>query len=65
MVILGGLNSIFGGLIGAITLTGLWEWVREFEGLWEIVLGAILLLMILAPYGLYGFLIKYFHMERA
>jgi ABC-type branched-subunit amino acid transport system ATPase component/ABC-type branched-subunit amino acid transport system permease subunit len=61
MVILGGLNSIFGGLIGAITLTGLWEWVRAFEGLWEIVLGAILLmLMILAPYGLYGFLIKIF-----
>ena len=65
MVILGGLNSIFGGLIGAITLTGLWEWVREFEGLWEIVLGAILLLlMILAPYGLYGFLIKIFPQWR-
>ena len=65
MVILGGLNSIFGGLIGAITLTGLWEWVREFEGLWEIVLGAILLLlMILAPYGIYGFLIKIFPQWR-
>ena len=59
MVVLGGLNSIFGGLVGAIVLTGLWEWVRAFEGLWEIVLGTILLLlMILTPYGLYGFITR-------
>lgn len=54
MVVLGGLGSILGSIVGASLVTGLIEILRAFKGFHEIAMGAMLLLVILfAPRGLY------------
>jgi branched-chain amino acid transport system ATP-binding protein/branched-chain amino acid transport system permease protein len=54
MVVLGGLGSIVGSIIGAVVVTGLFEGLRAFKGLHEIALGSALLAVILfSPRGLY------------
>ena len=54
MVVLGGLGSILGSVVGASVVSLLVEVMRAFKGLHEIALGAALLAVILlAPRGLY------------
>lgn len=58
-VIVGGRGYIVGGFIGAVTLTGLWEGLRVFEGLHEIALGMVLLItVVLMPDGISGALAR-------
>lgn len=53
MVVLGGLHSFWGGLVGAVILVQLEHWVLLFTTHWELMLGLAVLLMVLAlPRGL-------------
>jgi branched-chain amino acid transport system permease protein len=59
MVVLGGLGSILGSIVGASLVTGLIEALRAFKGFHEIAMGAILLVVILfAPRGLYRLIVS-------
>lgn len=53
MVVLGGLNSFWGGLVGAVVLVQLEHWVLMFTSHWELMLGiAVLILVLVLPQGL-------------
>lgn len=53
MVVVGGMASVFGSLVGAVLLTGLPQALATFEGWETVVFGAILMLtMIFLPKGL-------------
>jgi branched-chain amino acid transport system permease protein len=53
MVVVGGMASVFGSLVGAVLLTGLPQALARFEGWETVVFGAILMLtMIFLPKGL-------------
>lgn len=53
MVVVGGMASVFGSLVGAVLLTGLPQALARFEGWETVVFGAILMLtMIFMPKGL-------------
>jgi len=53
MVVLGGLHSFWGGLVGAVILVQLEHWVLLFTTHWELMLGLAVLVMVLAlPKGL-------------
>ena len=55
IVVLGGLLSLFGPVIGAILLTILPELLRDFQALQEIVYGVVLMVVILVmPEGIAG-----------
>lgn len=55
MVILGGMGHVAGGLLGAVALLGLEEWLSGYTTYWQMVLGAILLAAVmLFPKGLAG-----------
>lgn len=55
MVVLGGLGSIRGAVIGALILGSLPEWLRGFEQYRMLVFGCAMVLMIrLRPQGLFG-----------
>jgi branched-chain amino acid transport system permease protein len=55
MVLLGGLQSMAGPLLGAAVFTGLQDWVARETDYWRAVLGGILLLLVLVlPGGLAG-----------
>jgi branched-chain amino acid transport system permease protein len=55
MVVLGGLGSITGSIVGAVTLVALPEVIRDLQQYTGIVYGALLLgLMLLRPKGLLG-----------
>jgi branched-chain amino acid transport system permease protein len=57
MVIVGGVGSVVGSVIGAALLVATLELLREFKSLQEIAFGAILLIFILfMPLGLVSFL---------
>lgn len=57
MVIVGGLGSIVGAVIGAIALVWMQEWLRAFKELQEIAFGGMILLTILfLPGGVAGLL---------
>lgn len=52
MVVLGGLNSFWGGLVGAVVLVQLEHWVLMFTRHWELMLGiAVLILVLVLPQG--------------
>lgn len=58
MVVVGGLGSVWGSLVGAALLTWLPEWIEHFENYKEIVHGAILVLVLMfLPQGLISGLI--------
>jgi branched-chain amino acid transport system permease protein len=60
MVVIGGLGSVTGSVLGAALLTVLPEVLRTVKSIQEIVFGAILMLCIIfLPDGLYGFLRKH------
>jgi branched-chain amino acid transport system permease protein len=59
MVILGGIGSLVGPVIGAAILLLLEEVLSDLTQHWQIVLGPILLLVVLfARRGLYGLLVR-------
>lgn len=53
MVVLGGLHSFWGGVIGAVVFTQLRHWAPLITGHWGLLLGVILLVICIAlPHGL-------------
>lgn len=55
MVVIGGLISMYGSVIGAVVLTALPELLRDFQWLQEIIYGFTLVIFILfMPYGIAG-----------
>jgi branched-chain amino acid transport system permease protein len=60
MVVLGGLGSITGSIIGAIIVVILPELLRSIRDYQELIYGVLIVLFVLfAPEGLYGFFVKY------
>ena len=61
IVMIGGLGSLAGSILGAVLLTGLPELLRNFPGLEEIVFSVLLIaVLFLMPKGVGGFLSEYF-----
>ncbi len=59
MIVVGGLGSVAGSVLGAGAIVGLLEALREVKGIQEIAFGAILVVFILfMPGGIVGFLQK-------
>jgi branched-chain amino acid transport system permease protein len=57
MIILGGITSIYGGILGAVAFLLLQESLVNFTEHWEVVLGSgLLALVLLSPTGLFGML---------
>ncbi len=53
MVVLGGLNSFWGGVVGAVILIQLEHWVLLITSHWELMLGlAVLVMVLVLPQGL-------------
>jgi branched-chain amino acid transport system permease protein len=60
MVVLGGLGSITGSIIGATVVVILPELLRAIRDYQELIYGVLIVIFVLfAPEGLYGFLVKY------
>lgn len=60
IIVVGGLGSISGSIIGCILLVAIPEILRQFRGFEEVLFGFMLIMfMILMPGGIYGLLIKY------
>jgi len=57
MVLMGGVQTVSGPLVGAVTLVGLEDEITRRTELWRAVVGGIVLLLVLAfPQGIVGFL---------
>ena len=55
LIVIGGLSSIFGSVLGAIVLTALPEILRDFQALQEIIYGLLLMVFVVfMPDGLTG-----------
>ncbi|MEJ2068866.1 MAG: hypothetical protein P8X58_00415 [Syntrophobacterales bacterium] len=55
MVVLGGMGSILGSVVGAIILTFLPETLRQFQSYQDLIYGGLLVgLLVLRPQGLLG-----------
>jgi branched-chain amino acid transport system permease protein len=55
MVVLGGMGSILGSVLGAIILTVLPETLRQFQNYQDLIYGGLLVaLLVLRPQGLLG-----------
>jgi branched-chain amino acid transport system permease protein len=66
MVLLGGLQTLTGPLVGAVTFTWLQDSVARSTDYWRAVLGVIVLLLVLAfPQGIAGALRSVFERRRA
>ena len=62
MVLLGGVQTVVGPLVGAITFTGLQDTIARSTDYWRAVLGGtILLLVMVFPQGLAGFVSSKLH----
>lgn len=60
MVLLGGLHTITGPLIGALLYVGLQEQISRVTDLWRLVLGLIIIgLVLLFPEGVVGFALRW------
>jgi branched-chain amino acid transport system permease protein len=58
MVVLGGMNSLMGGVIGAVVLMALEEILSSWTQHWMVILGPLIVIMVLvAKEGLYGALV--------
>jgi len=63
IVMIGGLSSVFGSLIGAALLTAAPEVLRNFAGMEELVFSFLLIVVLLfVPRGLYGLLVGWWPM---
>lgn len=57
MILIGGIGSLSGSLIGAVLLTVLPEFLREFRGAQEVLYGLLMIVFIIfMPQGIAGFL---------
>ncbi len=57
MVLLGGLHTLFGPVVGAAVFTGLKEEIGSLTNYWRAIVGAAILVLVLAfPQGIAGFL---------
>ncbi|HET6599259.1 MAG TPA: branched-chain amino acid ABC transporter permease, partial [Burkholderiaceae bacterium] len=66
MVLLGGLHTLAGPLVGAVTFTWLQDAVARHTDYWRALLGGIILLLVLAfPQGIAGFVRQWFERRRA
>ncbi|WP_284614728.1 ABC transporter permease [Aquabacterium humicola] len=66
MVLLGGLQTLSGPLVGAVTFTWLQDTVARNTDYWRALLGGIVLLLVLVfPMGLAGFVKQRFQREEA
>ncbi len=55
MVLLGGVGSVSGPILGALVYTGLSDWLLQITHLWRLILGAIIVaLVLLFPEGIAG-----------
>ncbi len=60
MVLVGGLGSVAGAVLGAVALTALPEYVRAFPGMEEIFFGVVVMaVLLLMPTGLAGLLARF------
>lgn len=65
MVLIGGLQTLVGPVIGAAVFTGLQDWVTRATSYWQALLGAsVILLTILFPQGIAGTLRARFGNDR-
>jgi branched-chain amino acid transport system permease protein len=65
IVMIGGLGSLLGSILGAVLLTGAPELLRNFPGLEEIVFSLMLVLVLFfMPKGLGGLAARYFPLTR-
>jgi branched-chain amino acid transport system permease protein len=56
MVLLGGVQTVSGPIVGALAYTGLYDGLLTLTGMWRLVLGAVIVLTVLAfPEGIAGF----------
>ena len=66
MVLLGGLHTLAGPLVGAVTFTWLQDAVARNTDYWRALLGGIILLLVLAfPQGIVGFFGRFFQRPDA
>ena len=55
MVLLGGLHTLSGPIVGALVYTGLYDSTLASSGAWRLVLGGVIILLVLAfPHGIVG-----------
>jgi branched-chain amino acid transport system permease protein len=60
LVVVGGLGSMTGCVLGPLLLTSLPEIFRQYRGFEEILFGSLLIIcIVLMPSGIYGMLVKY------
>ena len=65
IVMIGGIGSLFGSILGAVLLTGAPELLRNFPGLEEVVFSLMLILVLFfMPKGLGGLVAKYIPLTR-
>ena len=65
MVLLGGLQTLAGPIVGAVTFTWLQDAVARNTDYWRAVLGGIILLLVLVfPQGIAGFVGSLFDRRR-
>ena len=65
MVLLGGLQTLAGPIVGAVTFTWLQDAVARNTDYWRALLGAIILLLVLAfPQGIAGFVREWYERRR-
>jgi branched-chain amino acid transport system permease protein len=66
MVLLGGVQTLAGPVVGAVTFTWLQDTVARTTDYWRAMLGGIMLLLVLAfPMGIAGFVEQQFERRRA
>lgn len=66
MVLLGGIQTVIGPLLGAAALTGLEVWLLPLTDYWRLILGGIIVLLVLAfPRGLAGVALHRFDRREA
>ncbi len=59
MVVLGGIGTVFGGVVGAAGLLLLEEGLQALTEHWQLFLGLIIVLIVLvAKHGIYGSLVR-------
>lgn len=65
MVVIGGLHSFWGGVIGAVIFSVLSHWAPLFTDHWSLALGIILLLIVIAlPHGVASVIARLFRLFR-
>ena len=66
MVLLGGVQTLVGPVVGAVTFTWLQDTVARSTDYWRALLGGIVLLLVLAfPQGIAGFVAQLFDRRQA